>query len=91
MKKIFLFKLFAMTLIVFISIAFAAGAEKGEENKEREMEIKGIGFDQKVQSPVVLLTDKEQNTVLPIWIGLCEARSIELGIAEQVAPRPPHL
>jgi bifunctional DNase/RNase len=37
---------------------------------------------------VVLLTDKDQNSILPIWIGLCEARSIELGISEKVAPRP---
>ncbi len=52
------------------------------------MEIKAIAFDQRIKSPVVLLTDKKQNSVLPIWIGLCEARSIELGLSNMVAPRP---
>jgi len=88
MKRIFFLEILVITFLVLISIPFTAEAEKSEEKAEQEMEIKGIAFDQKVQSPVVLLTDKEQNTVLPIWIGLCEARSIELGLSEIVVPRP---
>jgi len=88
MKKIFFFQILITTFLVLISITFTADAEEGEEKAEQEMEIKALAFDKIVQSPVVLLTDKEQNYVLPIWIGLCEARSIELELAEQVASRP---
>jgi len=88
MKKIFFLQILITTFLVFVSITFTAVAEKGEKKAEQEMEIRGLAFDQNVQSPVVLLTDKEQNSVLPIWIGLCEARSIELELTEQVAPRP---
>jgi bifunctional DNase/RNase len=88
MRRIFFPEILIITFLVFVSIPFTAEAEKGEEKAEQEMEIKGIAFDQTVQSPVVLLTDKEQNSLLPIWIGLCEARSIELGLSEIVVPRP---
>jgi len=88
MKKIFFLEILTMTFLILISITFTAEAEKGEEKAVQEMEIKGLAFDQTVQSPVVFLTDKEQNSVLPIWIGLCEARSIELELAGQVSPRP---
>ncbi len=86
MKRIFFLEILVLTFLVFISVT--AEAEKGEEKAEQEMEIKGLVFDQKAQSPVVLLTNKEQDTVFPIWIGLCEARSIELELSEKVAPRP---
>ncbi|HVY55062.1 MAG TPA: bifunctional nuclease family protein, partial [Thermodesulfobacteriota bacterium] len=45
-------------------------------------------FDKTTETPVVLLTDKSKKTVLPIWIGLCEARSIEIGLSGAVPPRP---
>ena len=86
MKRIFFLEILVLTFLVFISVT--AEAEKGEEKAEQEMEIKALVFDQKAQSPVVLLTNKEQDTVFPIWIGLCEARSIELELSEKVAPRP---
>jgi len=88
MRKIFILIISVVAFLVLISITFTTEAEKSEGKKEQEMEIKGLGFDQTVQSPVVLLTDKEQNSVLPIWIGLCEARSIELGLSKIVPPRP---
>jgi bifunctional DNase/RNase len=74
-----------------ISLAFSLSVltqEKKAKVEEEEMVIKGIGFDQQAQTPVVVLSDKKQEKLLPIWIGLCEARSIELGLSEQVAPRP---
>jgi len=76
-----------LTLLVVSTYGYNSEAKK-DEGSIQEMEIKGIAFDQNLQTPVVLLTDKEQNSILPIWIGLCEARSIELGLSEKVAPRP---
>ncbi len=65
----------------------------GEDTKQKEaeqvqMDISGIGFDQMAQTPVVLLLDKQRDKVLPIWIGLCEARAIEIGMSGEVTPRP---
>ena len=52
------------------------------------MKIEALGFDKMTDTPVVLLTDKKKETVLPIWIGLCEARSVEIGMSGVVPPRP---
>ncbi|MEE9251849.1 MAG: bifunctional nuclease family protein [Thermodesulfobacteriota bacterium] len=71
-----------------VSADVLRGEEKGSYEYE-EMVIKGVGFDKITGTPVVLLTDKKQGgDMLPIWIGLCEARAIELGISDSVAPRP---
>jgi uncharacterized protein len=62
-------------------------AEKRAE-PEQEMKIEGLGFDQLTQTPVILLANEKKETMLPIWIGLCEARSIEIGLSGAVPPRP---
>lgn len=54
----------------------------------REMVIKGVAFDRAVNSPVVVLSDKTLKKEFPIWIGMCEARSIELGVSNIIPPRP---
>ena len=77
---------------VFIFITFISFNLLSEEKKSmpdhEEMYIGGIGFDQLAQTPVVILTDKERKKVLPIWIGICEARAIEIGVSNEVTPRP---
>lgn len=80
----------AMTLAVIIltALSVAHGAEKENGGGPVEMRIEGLGFDRATGTPVVLLTDKKKETVLPIWIGLCEARSIEIGISGAVPTRP---
>ena len=80
---------FASAVIVFLFIiTFSVRAEKTQGGSETEMVIKSIVFDQSTQVPVVLLTDEKDSVVLPIWIGLCEARSIGIGISDAVPPRP---
>ncbi len=87
MKHKFFLRVLAISFILIFLGAYSSQANESDDALE-EMEIKGFTFDQRVQSPVLLLTDKEQNSVLPIWIGLCEARSIEIGLSDMVAPRP---
>ena len=79
---------FAAAAIVISLVSYAVSADKDGNDGERKMEILGLGFDRITHSPVVLLTDKEKETVLPIWIGLCEARSIEIGRSGLIPPRP---
>ncbi len=78
----------AFYVIVFAAVSVAPGVEKKNGDDLQEMEITALGFDQATQTPIVLLTDKKKETVLPIWIGLCEARSIEIGLSEAIPPRP---
>lgn len=86
MKRVFLFK--AVFILLAVPPAFYAWAEE-KMDEEQEMAIKGIGFDTEAQTPVVILSDKKEGKrFLPIWIGLCEARSIELGLSGEIAPRP---
>ncbi len=87
MKQKFYFIVLASIFVLLIFGISNTKASNGDDALE-EMEIKGIAFDQRTQSPVLLLTDKEQNSVIPIWIGLCEARSIELSLSNVAPPRP---
>ncbi|MEM7009315.1 MAG: bifunctional nuclease family protein [Thermodesulfobacteriota bacterium] len=86
MKHRFIFKLAAVSLVVFIFSSPVLMADSQDSLKE--MEIKGIAFDKNLQTPVVFLTDLGQNKILPIWIGICEARSIELSLSDVLPPRP---
>ena len=88
MKKIFFLIIFATTFLSLFSGNIEVSAENNEEKADQKMEIKGIAFDQRIQTPIVLLTDENQNSILPIWIGLCEARSIEITLSDIVTPRP---
>jgi len=74
-------------IVLCFALTLPLRAEKKPE-PEQEMEIRGLGFDQLTQSPVVLLANSKKETLLPIWIGLCEARSIEIGLSGEVPPRP---
>jgi bifunctional DNase/RNase len=75
-------------LLTFAAVSVSFGAGNRTEDPEEEMVIEGLGFDQTAKTPVVLLADKKIGAILPIWVGLCEARSIEIGLSGIVPPRP---
>lgn len=54
----------------------------------REAELVTVGWDGLTGSPVVLLREVSTGQVLPIWIGLAEARSISLELFGLEPPRP---
>lgn len=54
----------------------------------REAELVTVGWDGLSGSPVVLLREVSTGQVLPIWIGLAEARSISLELFGIEPPRP---
>lgn len=59
-------------------------------DKIRQIEffIKGLILDPVYNSPVVILQDTAETTVLPIWIGVFEANAIALEMEHVEAPRP---
>ncbi len=82
------FLFLVLILISQICLREYALAEQNEDQKEIEVHVKGVAVDRVLQSPVVILSNKKGDFVIPIWIGICEARSIEMGLSDQVAPRP---
>lgn len=54
----------------------------------RDAELVTVGWDGLSGSPVVLLREVSTGQVLPIWIGLAEARSISLELFGVEPPRP---
>lgn len=88
MKRDMLLVLF---VLLFIPLSLSVRSAENQNKplpEEEEMIIKGVGFDKDAQSPVVILSDRKQEKVLPIWIGLCEARAIDLGLSGDITPRP---
>ncbi len=53
----------------------------------REMNVVGLVIDPVGQSPIVVLRDREGNTV-PIWIGTLEANAIVVALEKVAMPRP---
>ena len=55
---------------------------------EIEMRICGLMMDPITNMPIVVLKDRANKTVLPIWIGVYEANAIALEIEKVAPPRP---
>src|ERR1700754_1312701 len=55
---------------------------------EVEMTIRGLLMDPVTNMPIVILKDSENDTVLPIWVGVYEANAIALEIEKVSTPRP---
>ncbi len=53
-----------------------------------EMTIKGLTVDPVTNMPIVILHDKDEKRVLPIWVGVFEANAIALQIENVHTPRP---
>lgn len=49
--------------------------------------LKGIAYDIN-SNPIILLTDEEEEKVLPIWIGVLEAHTIAMAIENGTGRRP---
>src|SRR3954465_13570234 len=53
-----------------------------------EMTIKGWMVDPITNMPIIILRDKAEQRVLPIWVGVFEANAIALQIENVTTPRP---
>ena len=52
------------------------------------MLVKGLALDPLTRSPIVILKDRDEKKVLPIWIGIFEANAIALELEKIATPRP---
>lgn len=55
---------------------------------EVEMRIRGLMMDPVSNVPIVVLKDVQNDSVLPIWVGVYEANAIALEIEKVSTPRP---
>jgi bifunctional DNase/RNase len=53
-----------------------------------EVRVRGVTVDPQAGSPVVLLEDLQGDRVLPIWVGVFEARAIAMELDKVAPPRP---
>ncbi|HEX6852365.1 MAG TPA: bifunctional nuclease family protein [Candidatus Polarisedimenticolaceae bacterium] len=53
-----------------------------------EMKVKGLMIDPVSQMPIIVLKKPDDETVLPIWVGLFEANAIAMQLENIVSPRP---
>jgi bifunctional DNase/RNase len=53
-----------------------------------EMKIRGLMVDPSTNMPIVILKDANGEALLPIWVGLFEARAIAMEIEKASGPRP---
>jgi len=54
----------------------------------RKMKVTGLVMDPQTNTPILILTDPNSETTLPIWIGLLEATAIATELEKIQFPRP---
>jgi bifunctional DNase/RNase len=54
----------------------------------REMRVFGLTLDPMTGIPIVILKDLQDQSAIPIWIGLCEASAIATEMEKVKLPRP---
>lgn len=70
----------------FVHCRTLSSDKAGEE--EVEVTVKGVTVDLQSNSPVVVLEDSKAKKLMPIWIGVSEARAIATELEDIVLPRP---
>lgn len=53
-----------------------------------EMIVFGLALDEDSQMPILILKDKNEDVIFPIWIGAMEAMSISMALNKVAVPRP---
>ena len=53
-----------------------------------EMEVAGLALDEQTKVPLIILRDKEEKYILPIWIGALEAMAISMPLNGVTLSRP---
>lgn len=76
---------------VTVSVAMVTACQATSRAREEEpiqVEVQGVGFDPTLNSPVVILQNKDKSKAIPIWVGMSEAQAIHLQLEGAVLPRP---
>ena len=81
--------LFCWGIMMVVALMMACQAtSRGREEGQVQVEVQSVGFDPALNSPVVVLQNKEKTKAIPIWIGMPEAQAIYLQLEGKALPRP---
>src|SRR3984885_3540006 len=58
------------------------------DTDEVEMVIRGLMMDPVTNMPIIVLKDVDSDAVLPIWVGIFEAKAISDELEKTATPRP---
>lgn len=86
MGTVYIVNLFLTLFFLITTCNFPISGKDKEELIE--VSVKGITIDIQSNSPMVVLEDEKGNKVMPIWIGLSEARAIATELEGITLPRP---
>lgn len=53
-----------------------------------DMIVFGLALDEESQMPILILKDKAEDVIFPIWIGAMEAMAISMALNKVAVPRP---
>src|SRR4051812_12039597 len=82
-------KLFLWGIVTPVALVAACQATSRARDEEHiQVEVQGVGFDPALNSPVVVLQNKDKTKAIPIWVGMSEAQAIHLRLEGKVLPRP---
>jgi len=73
---------------LLFSVVAGCGASPAPESRDVPVAVGSVGVDPLTESPVIMLEEENGARILPIWIGMNEARSIVLGMESVPSPRP---
>src|SRR5262245_38762488 len=80
--------LWGSVMLVMLVVTACQAISRGREEEQVQVEVQSVGFDQALNSPVVVLQNKEKTKAIPIWIGIPEAQAIYLQLEGRALPRP---
>jgi bifunctional DNase/RNase len=82
-------KLLVWGILAPVAIVTACQATlRAREEEHIQVEVQSVGFDQTLNTPVVLLQNKDKSKAIPIWVGMPEAQAIYLQLEGRALPRP---
>ena len=82
-------KLLAWGVLAPVAVVTACQAtSRAREEEHVQVEVQSVGFDQTLNTPVVLLQNKDKSKAIPIWVGMPEAQAIYLQLEGRALPRP---
>ena len=84
---------FSLVMAVGISFSLAApwpvpAAPAPNDGEMRQVHVKNVVLDSRTSQPVVVLKEKNNGKILPIWIGPAEAQAIMIQLRGITPPRP---
>ena len=79
-----------ITCLLLFALVFtpAGGLHAAQENTSVETRIKTVTLDPTSQAPVIILETVPGSRLVPIWVGILEARAILMELEHAAAPRP---